>query len=188
MSSVVVVGSLNVDSVVRLARFPVPGETVTGLSHVLFPGGKGGNQAYAAARLGESGQLAGITLELPAEDDGPALALADEGKLRQVIINVLLNGAEAVAEAPRRALRLSVERRDHELGLHVADSGPGISRDVLPRIFTPYARAAPGDGSAEESIGLGLALAHGLVRAMGGELSVGSSGPGGTSMHLRLPA
>jgi len=48
---IAVVGSLNVDSVVRMSRFPAPGETVHGQSHQLFPGGKGGNQAHACARL-----------------------------------------------------------------------------------------------------------------------------------------
>jgi ribokinase len=47
-----VVGSLNADLVVRVARFPVPGETVTGSGFSVFPGGKGANQAYAAACLG----------------------------------------------------------------------------------------------------------------------------------------
>ncbi|MBI4657520.1 MAG: ribokinase [Verrucomicrobia bacterium] len=49
---IVVVGSLNADFVIDLERFPVPGETVTGKTFHVFPGGKGANQAYAAARLG----------------------------------------------------------------------------------------------------------------------------------------
>jgi ribokinase len=49
---VTVVGSLNADLVVRVPRFPVAGETLTGLGFARFPGGKGANQAYAAARLG----------------------------------------------------------------------------------------------------------------------------------------
>jgi ribokinase len=48
----VVVGSLNADFVIRVPRFPVPGETLVGLDFRVFPGGKGANQAYAAARLG----------------------------------------------------------------------------------------------------------------------------------------
>jgi ribokinase len=49
---IVVVGSLNTDYVINLSHFPVPGETVTGSSFEIFPGGKGANQAFAAARLG----------------------------------------------------------------------------------------------------------------------------------------
>jgi ribokinase len=49
---IVVVGSLNADLVVRVPRFPSPGETLTGTTFDRFPGGKGANQAYAAARMG----------------------------------------------------------------------------------------------------------------------------------------
>jgi ribokinase len=49
---VTVVGSLNADLVVRVPRFPAAGETITGLGFARFPGGKGANQAYAAARMG----------------------------------------------------------------------------------------------------------------------------------------
>lgn len=58
-ASIVVVGSLNADFVVHVARFPVPGETVRGDQFVVMPGGKGGNQACAAARLGGGVALAG---------------------------------------------------------------------------------------------------------------------------------
>jgi ribokinase len=51
-SDIVVVGSLNADLVTRVARFPAPGETVAGHDFKVHPGGKGANQAYAAARLG----------------------------------------------------------------------------------------------------------------------------------------
>jgi ribokinase len=49
---IVVVGSLNADFVINVSRFPVQGETITGQAFRVFPGGKGANQAYAAARLG----------------------------------------------------------------------------------------------------------------------------------------
>ena len=57
--SIVVAGSLNADLVVGVPRFPLPGETLTGSGFAQFPGGKGANQAYAAARLGGAVRLAG---------------------------------------------------------------------------------------------------------------------------------
>jgi ribokinase len=51
-SEIVVVGSLNADYVINLPRFPSPGETVSGSNFAIYPGGKGANQAFAAARLG----------------------------------------------------------------------------------------------------------------------------------------
>jgi len=56
---IAVVGSINVDLVVRVDRRPAPGETVTGLGFDVFPGGKGANQAVAAARLGGSVRMVG---------------------------------------------------------------------------------------------------------------------------------
>jgi ribokinase len=58
-SHIAVVGSLNADLVVRVGRFPRPGETLTGNGFARFPGGKGANQAYAAARLGGSVRMVG---------------------------------------------------------------------------------------------------------------------------------
>jgi ribokinase len=57
--SIVVVGSLNADLVVRVPRFPAPGETLPGHHFARFPGGKGANQAYAAARLGGAVSMIG---------------------------------------------------------------------------------------------------------------------------------
>ncbi len=54
-----VVGSLNMDMVTRVERFPVPGETIHGLSFTIFPGGKGANQAVALAKLGACVEIIG---------------------------------------------------------------------------------------------------------------------------------
>jgi len=57
VSSIVVVGSVNLDIVASVARLPVPGETVTGAELHRYPGGKGANQALAARRLGADVKL-----------------------------------------------------------------------------------------------------------------------------------
>src|SRR5512141_1578467 len=59
MADIVVIGSLNADLVVRAARFPKPGETIQGDDLATIPGGKGANQAVAAARLGASVAMVG---------------------------------------------------------------------------------------------------------------------------------
>ena len=59
MSDILVIGSLNADLVVRVPRFPMPGETISGGDLVTIPGGKGANQAVAAAKLGASVSMLG---------------------------------------------------------------------------------------------------------------------------------
>lgn len=77
ITRIVVVGSLNADFVVRTRRFPAAGETVAGESFAMFPGGKGANQAFAAARLGGVVSMVGqVGNDAPAEALRMSLASA----------------------------------------------------------------------------------------------------------------
>ena len=77
MPSIAVLGSVNLDIVAKVARLPEPGETVTGAELSRFPGGKGGNQALAARRLGADVSLVACVGNDAAADE--ALALLREG-------------------------------------------------------------------------------------------------------------
>jgi ribokinase len=72
MMGVFVLGSINLDAVARVDDLPRPGETVAGVSLELFPGGKGANQAVAAARMGAPTRLMGAVGK---EDSGPSLKI-----------------------------------------------------------------------------------------------------------------
>ena len=75
MAKIIVIGSTNTDMVVRSARIPVPGETVTGGTFLLNPGGKGANQAVACARLGgETVFVAKVGDDAFGRETGPRLA------------------------------------------------------------------------------------------------------------------
>ncbi len=91
---VLVVGSLNMDLVVRVERHPRPGETVLGLGHASHPGGKGANQAVAAARLGASVSLAGRV-----GDDEHGRALLDALRGGGVDVRHVLRGSLATGVA-----------------------------------------------------------------------------------------
>ncbi len=69
----------------------------------------------------------------------------------------------------------------------VADTGPGIDRHHLPRIFERFYRVDPGRAREQGGTGLGLAIVKHLTQAQGGEVGV-ESGAGGTRFWVRLPA
>ncbi|MDI1365262.1 MAG: ribokinase, partial [bacterium] len=87
--SVFVLGSINLDAVARVDDLPRPGETVAGLSLELFPGGKGANQAVAAARMGAPTRLMGA---VGREDSGPSLKTKLAGYGVQVVDVMELQG------------------------------------------------------------------------------------------------
>jgi len=120
-TQIVVVGSLNADLVTRLERFPAPGETVTALDFTVHPGGKGANQAYAAARLG--GQVAmvgsvgrdlyGERLTESLRSAGVDVTPVDrdaEAPTGMAFINVDGSGQNEIVIVPGANARLTVER------------------------------------------------------------------------------
>lgn len=131
-------------------------------------------------------------------DDCDETVLADRRRLLQVLLNLVTNAIRHGNAGGRVEVRRRPPREAGCVVVSVTDDGPGIPADLLPRVFTPFACAGAraggsavataGDGVPEESFGLGLGLAHGLMAAMGGDLSVGDSTPTGTTMLLRVPA
>ena len=119
MGRVVVVGSVNADYVVSIERLPRPGETVAGGTLAVHPGGKGANQAHAAARLGAGVTLVGaVGSDQAAADERAALAadgvdtsgLAEcDGPSGVAVILVGDGGENMIAVAPGANSRLSAE-------------------------------------------------------------------------------
>ncbi|QIM20184.1 GAF domain-containing protein [Phycicoccus sp. HDW14] len=113
------------------------------------------------------------------------VVLADRRRLRQVLLNLVGNAIRHGVAGGGVEVRTRTAD-DGWVVLSVDDDGPGIPPELLPRVFTPFVRATPVAADDEGGIGLGLGLAHGLVEAMGGELTVGASSSAGTSMLVRL--
>jgi two-component system cell cycle sensor histidine kinase/response regulator CckA len=116
----------------------------------------------------------------------------DEGRLGQVFLNLLLNAAYAMRDTPRPANELTVTieldaaasgGQGQFIRVAIADTGKGMTEDVLRRIFEPFFTTKPaGDGS-----GLGLAVCQGLLTEMGGDISVSSAPGKGTCFVVRVP-
>jgi signal transduction histidine kinase len=106
-------------------------------------------------------------------------------QLQQVFMNLLTNAAQALGEKPEGGtIRLTTERRGDRVVITVADDGPGIPPELLPRIFDPFFTTKDvGQGS-----GLGLSIVHGIVERHGGSISVESQVGKGTTFTVTLPA
>jgi ligand-binding sensor domain-containing protein/signal transduction histidine kinase/CheY-like chemotaxis protein len=110
----------------------------------------------------------------------------NESRLAQVFLNLVINAAQALPEgqAACHEVRLVTRRDGERVVAEVRDSGCGIPPDVIGRIFDPFFTTKPvGVGT-----GLGLALCHRFITAMGGEISVESEPGKGTSVRVTLRA
>jgi ribokinase len=153
---VIVVGSVNVDLVARVDHLPAAGETVGGATFDRFPGGKGGNQAVAAARLGARVAFVGAVGDDPLADEARD-ALATEGidlsglaviagPTGVALILVDRNGENVIAVAPGANARLTADLASTALaGLAI---GPGDVVLVGGEIPTATLRAALAVGRA----------------------------------------
>jgi signal transduction histidine kinase len=115
--------------------------------------------------------------------DGVA-ALTDGGLVEQVLVNLVVNGAQAVP--PGRAGRVAVSAAADAARtvIVVEDDGQGMAPEVLARVFEPFFTTKP----AGEGTGLGLSISRGLLAAVGGTLRLESTPGRGTRAIVELPA
>jgi nitrogen-specific signal transduction histidine kinase/CheY-like chemotaxis protein len=110
---------------------------------------------------------------------------ANEARLGQVFLNILMNAAQAIPEGEADAHEIRVACRTDAEGnavIEIADTGVGIAEDQLPFVFDPFF-TTKGDGT-----GLGLAVSHGTVKSLGGEIAVESELGQGTLFRILLRA
>ncbi len=128
---------------------------------------------------------------------GDCAVLADASQLHQIVMNLCTNAAQAMRERGG-AITVTTARREFAedlpasrgplprggyLEITVADDGPGIPPDIQPRIFDPFF-TTKGSG---EGTGLGLAVVHGIVSSLGGDISVESAPGRGARFTVLLP-
>ena len=127
--------------------------------------------------------LAGRKVKLVVEPgEGDPIALVDPAQLRQCLINLVRNAADAVAANGGGHIWLRTRRVPAGVAIEVADDGTGIAAELLPRLFDQFFSTKDG-GS-----GLGLALTQQIVKDHGGEIRVESTVGRGTTFTVTVPA
>ena len=124
-----------------------------------------------------------IVLSRGQESDLAVEAIAAE--MKQVILNLLMNGLQAVDTGGE--VRAEVSRSGNWIQLRVRDNGRGMSAQTLERVFEPFYTERA--GAREPGTGLGLSITHAIVQSHGGRISASSSGIGsGSEFVLEMPA
>lgn len=111
--------------------------------------------------------------------------MADAEKLQQVLLNLLTNASKFTPAGGR--VRMSVEVARGIVAITVSDTGRGIAKDQLDRIFEPFVQVDARLTRTEEGVGLGLAISRDLAHGMHGEISVTSDLGHGSSFTLSIP-
>ncbi len=120
----------------------------------------------------------------PQAEGPPSLMVhADPVALDQIVHNLILNALQALEhmDASTRSLVLTLSGQGNKAELVVADSGPGIAPEVLPRLFEPFF------STRKDGLGLGLSLCESLAQGMGGAITAANGPAGGAVFRLRLP-
>ena len=112
----------------------------------------------------------------------PSVAM-EEGRLVQVLVNLLRNSADAIRESGGGRIRISGQIEGEQVLVLVEDDGPGVESSVVQSLFSPFVTTkGRGDGT-----GLGLSVSRSLAREVGGDLSLAPGVLGGACFAVRLP-
>lgn len=132
-------------------------------------------------------QAAGVSVRLE-RAPGPVPIYGDPSRLGQALGNLLNNAAKFTPRGGRVEVTVSSAPNAGMALVRVADSGVGMSPELLATIFHPFVQADASLDRSRGGLGLGLALVKGIVELHGGDVSAYSDGPGrGTEFVIRLP-
>ncbi len=132
--------------------------------------------------VGHQMELQSIDLD---KDLAPALPpiYCDAGQVQQALLALLMNAVEAMPHGGRLSVRTRFDAERRLGRIEVRDEGPGIPEDVLPRIFEPFFTTK----EEGKGVGLGLAVAFGIIQQHGGNIEVASAPQKGTTFTVMLP-
>ena len=110
-------------------------------------------------------------------------AHCDPSQIQQVVLNLVLNAAEATQSRPERRVSVTTSTGEGMVLIRVSDNGEGIPPENLAKIFDPFFTTKP-EG---KGVGLGLAVSYGIIEAHGGDIEVKSTVGEGTTFVVSLP-
>ncbi|MGH7125670.1 MAG: ATP-binding protein [Stellaceae bacterium] len=158
----------------RLRNFVKKGETERRIEDIR----KTIEEARSLA-IADGGERA--TVEISVEPGLPS-AFIDKVQIQQVLLNLIRNAVEAMAESPRRSIVISAfPSGDDLIEVRVADTGPGLAPEVRERLFQPFTTTKP------HGMGVGLSICRSIVEAHGGQLWATDNPGGGTLFCFTLP-
>jgi two-component system sensor histidine kinase HydH len=105
----------------------------------------------------------------------------DPDRINQVLLNLYLNAIDSMESGGELKVEISYDGQHRNVVIQVSDTGRGISRENLSKIFEPYFT------TKSTGTGLGLAIAHNIIEAMGGKITVVSDNEVGTTFTVALP-
>ena len=115
---------------------------------------------------------------------GEQPVLGDRVQLQQVLLNLIMNGIQAMAALSDRRRELSVSvalAAPDRMQVTVEDTGPGLDPAIAPCIFDPFFT------TKSDGLGMGLSICRSIIEAHGGQLGVSSHAPHGAAFHFTIP-
>jgi C4-dicarboxylate-specific signal transduction histidine kinase len=114
----------------------------------------------------------------------PCVISGDQVLLQQVLVNLMINSMEAMAEMPpaRRQVTITSEVRVADVEVIVRDTGPGLPADIIGTLFTPFVT------TKSHGLGIGLTIARSIVDAHGGTIKARNNPEGGATFTITLRA
>jgi two-component system sensor kinase FixL len=111
----------------------------------------------------------------------PPVAI-DKIQIQQVMLNLMRNSVEAMADGPERLLVVTTERAEEGMiAVSVRDTGPGLTEPVMRQLFQPFVT------TKDKGMGIGLSICRSIVEAHGGRILAQPNEPNGTRFVFTLP-
>jgi len=124
-----------------------------------------------------------VRLQLVLDKPVAVLVSGDRIHLQQILLNLVLNGLDAMADTPEdeRRLVVSTAARNGQVDLAVRDAGSGIAEDIVPRLFDPFFT------TKRDGMGMGLSVVRSIVEAHNGRIEAHNNAGRGATLRVSLP-